>query len=96
VVDFNYLNGDEHLHLQRLCRTINAFFGWDFNSCEMLRSGGVLHPIDFANACPDSQVTSLHYHFPWLVKAMLRWTLFCAATKRQFWRRTEKDRLAAR
>ncbi len=64
--------------------TINAFFGWDFNSCEALRSSkdGVWYPIDFANPCPDSQVTSLHYHFPWLVKSYLKWAIFTAATKR--------------
>jgi len=62
--------------------TINSFFGWDFNSCEALRRKSTWHPIDFANACPDSQVTSLHYHFPWLVKANLRWSLFVAGTKR--------------
>ena len=68
--------------LHDMTLTINTFFGWDFNSCEGLRQGGVWHPIDFANACPDSQVTSLHYHFPWLVRAKVRWSLFCAATKR--------------
>ncbi len=62
--------------------TINAFFGWDFNSCEALRQDTTWFPIDFANPCPDSQVTSLHYHFPWLIGANLRWSLFCAATKR--------------
>ncbi len=73
-------------HLRKVTMTINAFFGWEFNSCEALRTvkDGVStwHPIDFANPCPDSQVTSLHFHFPWLVKAYLRWSIFCAATKR--------------
>lgn len=63
--------------------TINSFFGWDFNSCESLRKQGVFYPIDFANPCPDSQVTSLHYHFPWVVKANVRWSLFCAAVKKK-------------
>lgn len=69
-------------HLRKVTLTINTFFGWEFNSCESLKTGGVWHPMDFANACPDSQVTSLHWHFPWLVMAYIRWSVFCAATKR--------------
>jgi hypothetical protein len=72
----------EQEHLRKLTLIINAFFGWEFNSCESIRRDGVWHPIDFANPCPDSQVTSLHYHFPWLVKSYIRWSVFCAVTKR--------------
>ena len=82
-VDFNFVDGAEWSLLSDMTLTINSFFGWDFNSCEALRQGGAFYPIDFANACPDSQVTSLHYYFPWLVKAKVRWSLFCAATKRR-------------
>ncbi len=82
-VEFNFLDADEYRTMRNMTLTINSFFGWDFNSCEALRQGGVFHPIDFANACPDSQVTSLHYHFPWLIKANIRWSVFCAVTGRK-------------
>lgn len=82
-MEVDFLSAEEHQRLTDITMVINAFFGWDFNSCESLLSNGVWHPIDFANACPDSQVTSLHFHFPWLIKANLRWSVFCAATRRR-------------
>lgn len=82
-MDTDFLPPEQEQRLKDMTLVINAFFGWDFNSCESLLSGGVWHPIDFANACPDSQVTSLHFHFPWLIKANLRWSIYCAATKRR-------------
>ena len=86
-IDFDFVDAEEWKLLADMVLTINTFFGWDFNSCEALRKEGEFYPIDFANACPDSQVTSLHFHFPWLVKAKVKWALFCAATGREM-RRT--------
>jgi hypothetical protein len=81
-MDKDFAAAEEAAILRDTTLTINAFFGWDFNSCEALHQGETWYPIDFANPCPDSQVTSLHYHFPWLVCAKLRWSIFCAVTKR--------------
>jgi hypothetical protein len=66
-----------------ISRIVNAFFGWEFNSCEMLVKGDEVYPIDYANACPDVAVTSLHYYFPWAIKALVRWSAYCLVTGRQ-------------
>jgi hypothetical protein len=64
-------------------RLVNAFFRWEFNSCETLIRDGVVYPIDYANACPDVAITSLHYYFPWAMKALVKWSVFCTATGRR-------------
>ena len=83
TMEKNFISAAEEEHLRKVTLTINTFFGWEFNSCEALRRDGVWYPIDYANPCPDSQVTSLHYHFPWLVMAYLKWSIFCSATGRK-------------
>ena len=71
--------GEEIITISRL---INAFFRWEFNSCETLVRGVEAHPIDYANASPDVALTSLHYYFPWAISALLKWTIFCSVTGR--------------
>jgi hypothetical protein len=72
--------GDEVLTISRL---INAFFRWEFNSCETLVRGSEAHPIDYANASPDVALTSLHYYWPWAISALLKWSIFCTVTGRR-------------
>ena len=81
-VDHNFLSpglGEEIVSISRL---VNAFFRWDFNSCEMIVKDGEVYPIDYANACPDMSIISLHYYFPWAIKTLAKWTLFCTVTDR--------------
>jgi hypothetical protein len=83
AVEHDFLSpavGDEVVTISRL---VNAFFRWEFNSCESLIKGTEVHPIDYANACPDVAVTSLHYYFPWAMAALLRWTVYCVVTGRR-------------
>ncbi|HEX6887284.1 MAG TPA: hypothetical protein VF143_04185 [Candidatus Nanopelagicales bacterium] len=88
AVDHSFLSpaaGEECITINR---TVNAFFKWEFNSCEMLVKHGVdgapdeVYPIDYANACPDVAVTSLHYYFPWAMKALVKWSAYCLVTGR--------------
>ena len=82
-VDHGFLSdaaGQEAITIGRL---VNAFFRWEFNSCETLVKGDELYPIDYANACPDVALTSLHYYFPWAMKALVKWSVFCTATGRR-------------
>ena len=72
--------GDEIVSISRL---VNAFFRWEFNSCETIVKDGVAYPIDYANASPDVALTSLHYYFPWAITALVRWSAFCAVTRRE-------------
>ncbi|MFF5225640.1 RimK family alpha-L-glutamate ligase [Dactylosporangium sp. NPDC000521] len=83
AVEHDFLDatvGDEVVTISRL---VNAFFRWEFNSCESLVRDGVVYPIDYANACPDVALTSLHYYFPWAMTALVRWSAFCVVTGRR-------------
>ena len=66
-----------------ISRVVNAFFRWEFNSCEALVTGTSVKPIDYANACPDVAITSLHYYFPWAITQLVSWSVFCAVTGRK-------------
>ncbi|HEY0002108.1 MAG TPA: hypothetical protein VGB74_16775 [Actinoplanes sp.] len=82
-VDHNFLSPEVGHEVVTISRLVNAFFRWEFNSCESLVRGAEVFPIDYANACPDVAVTSLHYYFPWAMSALLRWTVFCVVTGRK-------------
>lgn len=82
VIDHEFLDVEKGREARIITKVINAFFRWDFNSCEAILKNGTLWPIDFANACPDIAITSLHYYFPWAIKSLLAWTIFCLTTNR--------------
>ena len=83
AVEHNFLDADTGTEVVTISRLVNAFFRWEMNSCEALVKGAQVYPIDYANACPDMALTSLHYYFPWAITALLRWTVFCVVTGRR-------------
>ena len=83
AVDHSFLAPDTGTEVVTIGRLVNAFFRWEFNSCETLVKGTEVYPIDYANACPDVALTSLHYYFPWAMKALVKWAVFVLATGRR-------------
>jgi hypothetical protein len=81
-VEHGFLEPEVGREVVTIGRLINAFFLWEFNSCETLIKNGEVFPIDYANACPDVSLTSLHYYFPWAIKSLVKWSLFCSVTER--------------
>jgi hypothetical protein len=82
IIDHQFLSPEKGQEARIITKVINAVFRWDFNSCEAILKNGLLWPIDFANACPDIAITSLHYYFPWAIKALFAWSLYCLAANR--------------
>jgi hypothetical protein len=83
AVEHNFLAPEAGAEVVTIGRLVNAFFRWEFNSCETLVKGGEVYPIDYANACPDVALTSLHYYFPWAVKTLVKWCVFALVTARR-------------
>lgn len=81
-VSHGFLEPETGLEVVTIGKLINAFFRWEFNSCETLVKDGEVYPIDYANAAPDLALTSLHYYFPWAIKTLVKWSLFCCITDR--------------
>jgi hypothetical protein len=82
-VDHDFLDAATGAEAVTLGRTVNAFFRWEFNSCETLVKGGEQYPIDYANACPDVSLISLHYYFPWAIRTLLKWSVWCCVSGRR-------------
>jgi hypothetical protein len=81
-VDTDFLEPERLREVETIGRLVNAFFRWEFNSCEVIVKDGEAFPIDYANASPDMAMVSLHYHFPWAIQALVAWCAFCAVSGR--------------
>ncbi|MGB2952911.1 MAG: hypothetical protein WBB74_05915 [Gaiellaceae bacterium] len=82
IVDHAFLTPELEREVGLISRLVNAFFRWEFNSCETIVKGGQAHPIDYANASPDIALVSLHYYFPWAIESLVAWTAFCVVAER--------------
>ena len=74
---------DQSSLLEDITLTVNGFFGWDFNSCELAPEGrGLGTRSTSPTLAPTAQVTSLQHPLP-VARAgePASWGIFCAATQ---------------
>jgi hypothetical protein len=83
IVERDFLSAELEQEVATISRLVNAFFRWEFNSCEVIVKDGTAYPIDYANASPDIALASLHYYFPWAIRSLVAWCVFCAVTGRR-------------
>jgi hypothetical protein len=82
VAERNFVTPAVERELATISRLVNAFFRWEFNSCEVAVKDGQAYPIDYANASPDIALVSLHYYFPWAIESLVAWCIFCTISER--------------
>jgi hypothetical protein len=83
VPDRDFVTPELERELETISLLVNSFFRWEFNSCEVIVKDGEAYPIDYANASPDIALRSLNYFFPWAIKALVAWCVFCCLTERR-------------
>ncbi len=83
VVSHDFLSPTARRRVVAMSRLVGSFFGWELNTSELLVDGDTVVPIDVADPCPELGVTALHYYFPWAIKALVRWSVYCLATGRR-------------
>ena len=82
VLERDLLTPELEREVATISRLVNAFFRWEFNSCETAVKDGQAYPIDYANASPDIALVSLHYYFPWAIESLVAWCIFCTVSER--------------
>ena len=82
-IDHGFLTAQLGREITTISKLVNSFFLWELNSCETIVKDGEARPIDYANAVPDLSLISLHYYFPWAIKTLVKWCVYCIVTGRK-------------
>ena len=82
-VDHDFLAPETGREVVTIGRTVNAFFRWEFNSLRDADPGRRGPPDRLRQRLPRRHPDLLHYYFPWAIKALVRWCVYCSVTGRR-------------